>query len=257
MARSFDQIYAELGSAYDPSAQLVQQQINAIPASTDALVKQAEAKKDQAFDQILGGARRRGMGFSGIPLQEQAVYASTEFAPAIANVKSQAENRRVSLLEALNSMNRERRSQAQSIFDTEQNRAFAEREFQEKIRQFNEQQAAARAAASGGAGGGGGGSLGAGAYLGGGAPGGGGGGNDMKAKASAAVNSMLQRRSDPSFYRELVAINKSAGYGNAMDQAKLELLRASQPGLFQGGKLNTTRINKLLGIGGGGGGGGW
>lgn len=256
MARSFDQVYAELGSAYDPSAQLVQQQINAIPASTDALVKQAEAKKDQAFDQILGGARRRGMGFSGIPLQEQAIYASTEFAPAIANVKSQAENRRVSLLEALNGMNRDRRSQAQSIYDNELQREFAERQFQEQIRQFNEQQAAARAAA-----GGGGGSAGIGAYLdaimGGGASAQGGGGNDMKSQASAAVNSMLQRRSDPSFYRELVAINKSAGYGNAMDQAKLELLRASQPGLFQGGKLNTTRINKLLGIGGGGGGGGW
>lgn len=256
MARAFDQVYAELGSAYDPSAQLVQQQIDAIPASTDALVKQAEAKKDVAFDQILGGARRRGMGFSGIPLQEQAIYASTEFAPAIANVKSQAEGRRVSLIEALNGMNRDRRSQAQSIYDNELQRDFQERQFQEQIRQFNEQQAAARAAA-GSAGGGGGGAL---DYLGAlfsNPSAGGSQGNDVKAQASAAVNAMLQRRSDPSFYRELVAINKSAGYGNAMDQAKLELLRASQPGLFQGGKLNTSRINKLLGIGGGGGGGGW
>lgn len=229
MARSFDQIYAELGSAYDPSAQLVQQQINAIPASTDALVKQAEAKKDQAFDQILGGARRRGMGFSGIPLQEQAVYASTEFAPAIANVKSQAENRRVSLLEALNGMNRERRSQAQSIFDTEQNRAFAEREFQEKIRQFNESQ---RAAAGGG------GSLGAGAYLGGGAPGGGGGGGvSIPPGMQQLYNQVFVKQGggmwdDQSLVRDYNATLKSANYGNARDKRKLELYHSVRPDLF-------------------------
>ena len=160
MARAFDQILAELGSAYDPSATLVQQQIDAIPGSTDALIKQAEAKKDQAFEQITNTARRRGMGFSGIPLQEQAIYASTEFAPAIANVKSQAEGRRVSLIEALNGLNRDRRSQAQSIYDNELGRDFQERQFQEQIRQFNEQQAAARAAAAASAAGGGGGSAG-------------------------------------------------------------------------------------------------
>lgn len=43
-------------------------------------------------------------------------------------------------------LGREKRSQAQSIYDTELSRDFQERQFQESIRQFNEQQAAQRAA---------------------------------------------------------------------------------------------------------------
>lgn len=150
MARAFNDIYAELGSQYDPSAKLIQDQISAIPGSTDALVAQAEAKKTQAFDDITNAARRRGMGFSGIPLQEQAVYASTEFAPAVARVKSDAEGRKVTLIESLNTMNRDRSTRAQSVYDNELARDFQERQFQEQIRQFNEQQAAAAAQASAG-----------------------------------------------------------------------------------------------------------
>lgn len=161
MARAFDQILNELGSAYDPSAALIKQQIDAIPGSTEALIKQADAKKDQAFEQIVGGARRRGMGFSGIPLDEQAQYASTEYAPAIANLKSNAEKNRLGFLEQMNALNRDRRTQAQGIYDNELARDFQNRQFQEQVRQFNEQMkaqerqaAAARAAASSGGGGG-------------------------------------------------------------------------------------------------------
>lgn len=148
MARAFNDIYAELGSQYDPSAQLIQQQINSMPGQVDAFIKQADAKLGRANEQILEGARSRGMGASGIPMAEQAKYAATEYAPAIANFKSGQEDRRLGLLESLNSMNRERSNRAQSVYDAELAREFQEREFQEKIRQFNEQQAAARAAAA-------------------------------------------------------------------------------------------------------------
>lgn len=143
---TFDQIYSELGNVYDPSANLYQQQIDAIPTQTAAAVSQADAKKDLAYEQITNSARQRGMGFSGIPLAEQAKYNATEYAPAIANLKSNAEANRVSLLEAMNSLNRDRRTQAQSIYDNNMSRDLAERQFQESIRQFNEQLAAQRAA---------------------------------------------------------------------------------------------------------------
>lgn len=139
MARTFDQVYAELGSAYDPSAQLYQQQIDAIPQSTDAAIAQADAKLGQANESILSSARQRGMGYSGMPMAEQAKYAATEYAPAIANLKSNAMSQKTSLLEAVNSLNRDRKTQAQSIFENEAARELAQRQFEESIRQFNEQ----------------------------------------------------------------------------------------------------------------------
>jgi len=146
MARAFNDIYAELGSQYDPSAQLIQQQISAMPGATDAFIKQADAKLGQANESIVEGARSRGMGFSGIPLAEQAKYAATEYAPAIANFKSGQEQNRLGMMESLNALNRERNTRAQSVYDGETARDFQERQFQEQIRQFNEQQRAAAAA---------------------------------------------------------------------------------------------------------------
>jgi hypothetical protein len=229
MARAFDQIYAELGSAFDPSAQLVQQQIDAIPGSTEALVKQADAKKDQGYEDILNGMRRRGMGFSGITGEEQAKYNALEYAPAIANVKSQAEGRRVSLLESLNSLGRDRRVQAQGIYDNELARDLQERQFQEQIRQFNAQQKAAERAAAAAAGGGG---YSFGGGGGGGAPSGGGKSDPFasvnKQSAANSVLGMLKSGNQTRIANEIAAISKSASYGNIFDKFKLELLKQYQ-----------------------------
>lgn len=137
MATPFDQIYNELGTAYDPSIKLIQDQINAIPGQTDAIIAQADAKKNDAFNQITEGARARGMGFSGIPLSEQATYASTEYAPAIANAKSAANTQRTTLLQSIAGLNQDRYKQAQSVYDTRVAQDLAERQFQESIRQAN------------------------------------------------------------------------------------------------------------------------
>jgi hypothetical protein len=165
VARSLDQILAELNPSYSSSENILNTRLNAIPGEIEAGVQQADAKLGQANTNILNSARRRGTGvaFGGIPLGEQAQYAATEYAPAIANLKATGANKELSLQESLASLNREKRSQAQSIYDTDLSRDFQERQFQESIRQFNEQQAAqARAAADaarqynfGGGGGGG------------------------------------------------------------------------------------------------------
>lgn len=54
----------------------------------------------------------------------------------------------LSLQESLAQLNREKRGQAQSMFDTGVAQDFQQQQFQEQIRQFNEQQAAASRAAS-------------------------------------------------------------------------------------------------------------
>lgn len=81
-------------------------------------------------------------------------------------------------------------------------------------------------------------------------------GNTVKNRAVADVGQLMARKGTKDFYQEVNAIAKSAGYGNAYDQAKLELIRAAQPGLFNSnGSLNVGRINALLGMNSGGGGG--
>lgn len=148
MARSLDQVLAELNPSYAGSEAILNTRLNAIPGETQAGIAQADARLGQANTNILNSARRRGTGvaFGGIPIGEQAQYAATEYAPAIANLQAAGANKELSLQESLASLNREKRSQAQSIYDTDVARDFQERQFQESIRQFNEQQAAQRAA---------------------------------------------------------------------------------------------------------------
>lgn len=166
MARTLDQISKQLDSTYAGSRSAYQAKLDALPGEIEAGIAQADAKLGQANDQILAGARRRGLGFSGIPVGEQAEYAATEYAPAIANLKSSGRNTELSILDALSGLDRERLSQAQGIRDSELAREFQERQFKEQQRQFNlqleesrKQAAAARAAAA---------TAGVGAYLGGG-----------------------------------------------------------------------------------------
>lgn len=244
-SKTLSQINKELGSIYDPYYKNIQQRKSLIPEAIKSEEAALGARQEQAFGEILGGARRRGLGFSGIPLSEQAKYTSTEYLPALARLRQSGREQEMSLEEALLGLNRDRRTQAQSIFEANRNYDLANRQHQESIRQFNEQMRAAaqeraRAAAASAAsftpsfGGTGGGAT-AGAAT-----------DPNKQKAVADVQQLLGRRGSADFYREIMAINKSASYGNAYDRAKLQLLQVAQPGLFQKGKLNTTRINSLI-----------
>lgn len=134
MARSFDQILAEVTSKSDPQRNIVLNQISQLPGQQKAEESGLEAKKDQAFGDILGGARRRGLGFSGIPLAEQAQYTASDYAPALANLKSSFNSRKSSLESALADIGKQDYGTAQDIFARD-------RAFEEQVRQFNEEQA--------------------------------------------------------------------------------------------------------------------
>lgn len=137
MARSLDQVLAEVTARSDPQRQIVLNQVSQLPAQQKAEESSLEAKKNQAYDDILGGARRRGLGFSGIPLSEQAQYNATEYAPAVANLKSSYSNRRSTLEAALADIGKNDYMSAQDIFNQD-------RSFEEQQRQFNEQLAESR-----------------------------------------------------------------------------------------------------------------
>lgn len=152
-ARTLSQIIAELNPTYKPQIQSVQQQQALIPQQTQAAETALNAKKDQAYEDIVSGARRRGLGFAGIPLGEQAKYAATDYAPALANLRMQAQQQAMSLQDAILGIRERRDTAALNIREQERQRMFQARQA-EKDRAFQARQAALSRASSGGGGGG-------------------------------------------------------------------------------------------------------
>lgn len=184
MARTLKQIQRELDKTggYAADRKLLNSQLNSLPGQYQAQAAGLDAKLGQANDNILQSARGRGLGFSGIPIQEQAQYAATEYAPALANLKTQSESNRMGILQSLNSLSRDQRSQAQSIYDNNRNFREQQRQFNQQQKLAREQMAASQRAAS---------SASAGDYLGA-LLGGGGGGGGSKVKGPQAK--MAQRK---------------------------------------------------------------
>ena len=141
MARTLQQIITELNPAYQPQINTLRQRQALIPGQTVAEEKGLQAKQESAFGDILGGARRRGLGFSGIPLEEQAKYTSTEFLPAVARLKQQSKDQAFSLEDAILGISERRNTLAQQLRQQEQDRDFQREQFEEQKR------AAARAEA--------------------------------------------------------------------------------------------------------------
>lgn len=121
MARTLDQILSELNTTYAPSAQTIQSQMDLIPGQTAANISAADAAQSKAYQNILTGAQQRGIGFSGIPLGEQANYASTVYAPAVLQARNQGQQNVLTLQDALNKLNLDKYSSAQNIQQNEIN----------------------------------------------------------------------------------------------------------------------------------------
>lgn len=88
--RTLDQILSEYSSIYQPSIEYLRQRQAQAPQQAAADIAAAEAAQTKAYEDILTGARRRGLGFAGIPLGEQAQYASQVFAPAVLAARQKA-----------------------------------------------------------------------------------------------------------------------------------------------------------------------
>jgi hypothetical protein len=129
MSTTLDQVLASLNSVYDPQVQSVQAQQAALPTQTASQVSALGAQKDQAYNDILDGARSRGVGFGGIPLAEQAKYNATTYAPAVANLYAAQDSQAKSLTDALNSINQNKYNQAQSIYQYQTSLEEQQREF--------------------------------------------------------------------------------------------------------------------------------
>lgn len=146
--RSLDAVLAELGSIYNPQEQLLRQKQAAIPgqiADEESGLRAQEA--DYYNNTIMNDARRRGVGFGGIPIGERAQYGATQFLPALARLRQSGREQATGLEDALLQLGERKRLAGQGIYENEQARAFEERKFQEDIRRYNEQVARQQAAA--------------------------------------------------------------------------------------------------------------
>lgn len=141
-ARTLEQVLSSLDSVYNPMIESVRQKQALVPGQVEADVQEATAAKDTAFDEILGGARRRGLGFAGIPLGEQAKYASNVFAPTVLRAKNSGREKALSLEDAILGIQERRTGQAQSIYDAEKNFFEQQRQFNESMAFQREQEAA-------------------------------------------------------------------------------------------------------------------
>lgn len=141
--RTLDQILQELNTTGGYASQIenIKAKQALVPENIQSNISAAEAAQTKAYEDIITGARRRGVGFSGIPLGEQAKYSSTVFAPAILAAKEQGRVQQLSLEDAMNQLISDRYSKALGIQQYEQ-------QFAENQRQFNEQMAAQRRAAA-------------------------------------------------------------------------------------------------------------
>lgn len=238
--KSVEQINKELGSIYDPQVQSIQQRKALIPQQLQAEESGLQAKQTQAYDEILGGARRRGLGFSGIPLGEQAKYNSTEYMPALARLRQGAREQEMSLADAIMKINQDRFGMANQLqrYSVEDDRW--ERQFAEDRRRYEQQLAEARRSAAAAARGSGGFSLGGGGFGAGGQTGAAPAKNDPYAEKAwhnimnvfGGTNDLTQVNPD-ALRSDYFATARSAQRGNKIDLMKLKLYRQARPDLFK------------------------
>lgn len=119
MARALNDILTELNSVYQPQKDLYNTQINQLDPAMQAEDKGLEAQKQDSFQQITNGANRRGLLFSGIPLQEQAQYVGASYLPAVANLKAKYAQQRFNLQDALAKIGQQQYGQAYDMYNTE------------------------------------------------------------------------------------------------------------------------------------------
>lgn len=213
MAQDLSTIIQGLDAGYAPSRQLIQSQIDALPDQEQSQEQGLQAQANQSYQDITNQARDKGMGFSGIPIQEQAQYNASSFLPAVANLKTSTNNTKTSLLDALNQSNLAEQNAGQSILQHQQ-----DLDAQNAATAAANNQAAAQQASFG--------SLfstptapaaPADPYA-----------SIDKNGANTAIKQLLSTNDPQLIGKTTQAISKSASNGNVYDQYKLELLNELQ-----------------------------
>lgn len=219
MARALNQILTELDSIYNPQKDLYRTQLTQLDPLMEAENKGLEAAKTDAFKSIETGANRKGLYYSGMPIQEQAQYTGSQFLPSVANLRAKYAQQKFNIQDAIAKITQDQYLKGQSIYQSEMDR-----------------DAAAAAARSGG-GGAGVPSFGFGSGL-----GGGGGGSDVQGVSVNPADQELYNKmfikpgggtwSDRDLVNDYNRTLRYARMGNVRDQQKLRLYHAVRSDIF-------------------------
>lgn len=236
MARTLQQVLAEVNKQSEPNKARILGQIADLPNQQKAEVAGLDAQLTRANDEILAGARRRGLGFSGIPLGEQAEYAATEYAPAVARLKTSYNDRKGTLEGALSDIGSRNYSTAYDMFNSERAFELQQQQFAEQQRQYNDslafqrEQAAAEARRASQEGSGISPTLG---QAGGSASASAKGTDQVQQIAYDDVRTRISQQNDAQLRSDYLATATSAKYGNQRDRYKLQIYRQLRPDLFK------------------------
>lgn len=225
-AQTLDQILSSLSSVYQPQLDSIAQQQAALPAQYDAQAQGLQAQQQSAFGDILSGARQRGLGFSGIPLADQAKYTATTYLPALANLRTSQNNAGASLTDAINKINEDKFNTGNNLYQFGVQQDQAQQQLDETKREFDAQQAAAATSAANSFN----------PTYGGTSPTTGSqvqdptqaknlSGGKSQQDAYNAIQALMQTRNTPLITQTYNAIAASAKNGNTYDQQKLQLLQ--------------------------------
>lgn len=150
MARSLNEIIASLNPAYDPETAALTQAQAALPGQQSAELAGLDTAKNNAFGEITTAANRRGMLYSGAPVDEQMRYVGERYLPARAQVANTFAGRQSDLQLKLANVAQRKMNQAQGILEGEQKqdlaKAEAERQYQLEVQKMR--QTASRATSS-------------------------------------------------------------------------------------------------------------
>jgi len=150
MPRALQDIITELNAVYNPQRDVYNQQISGLDPALEAEQRGLQQQKQDSFQQITDQANRRGLFYSGLPIQEEQKYVGGQYLPAIANLHSKYANQRFGLQETLAKLTADQYNQASGLRQAELDREEEQRQFDAKMAA----QAAADAASRGGGGGG-------------------------------------------------------------------------------------------------------
>lgn len=143
--RTLDTILAEQSKFSDPSRQAILGQISNLPQEQQAAESGLNAKLQDRLGDITASANRKGNFYSGLPIAEQQRYTATEYAPALAGLKSNYLDKSTTLTNTLAGLNANDYQVANSIYGQEQSLAEQQRQFDLNY-QLQQQQARAAAA---------------------------------------------------------------------------------------------------------------
>lgn len=141
------QIMAELDPAYAQSRNLYTQQMGGLEGAEQADLAALEGAKTRGFTDIARGANSRGLDFFGTPIEEQNRYLAEKFLPGVAARKSQTAQSRMTLQQAIASLEQDRYKTALGRQDQQKQQVEEERRLAEE-RAWKEQQASLDRAAS-------------------------------------------------------------------------------------------------------------